>query len=331
MGLVNDSFPLFGGACATKKERALACQVLICNETSEDGTLSLDDGEVQWIPDTAVQIGVGFGADYLEERLDIHALGITAIEVLCWNLGSLQGDVPSCWSSLLDAWKSLDSKVAQYHDTVSDWWQAAIYSVFSAGGDFRPVHARQGRLSCRQHATSSVRVRRFYASLPGILGVGKNFAPWAFTSLNMNSAAQADCSDEAVAQLLRAVAAAADEAILELCVKWCHQRQSKRILSSSFWTFASWPDKLLKLVQDALGWIRLHLKKRVVAKKTGPMSVSLPVFTELCGHREQEHESAAVQAGGLLVRAQRLSVDLQKLQLHRSRVLLAKSMLNQLP
>ena len=42
------------------------------------------------------------------------------------------------------------------------------------------------------------------------IGVGKNFA---FSSFNMNSASQADCSDEAVAQLLRAVAAAADEAI----------------------------------------------------------------------------------------------------------------------
>ncbi|CAE7692888.1 unnamed protein product [Symbiodinium sp. CCMP2456] len=212
--------------------------VLICNETSEDGTLSLDDGEETasfWLCDLGLAVDsqswigeenlwrvtdIGgdcrywpascwmvhcFGADYLEERpnfcrqyksrLDIHALGITAIEVLCTKplalrtAGAPAGDVPSCWSSLLDAWK-------QYHDTVSDWWQA-IYSVFSAGGDFRPVHAWLVEIAAPDKVVTLVG--------------------------NMRQALYecADCSDEAVAQLLRAVAAAADEdsqlELLDIC------------------------------------------------------------------------------------------------------------------
>jgi len=91
-----------------------------------------------------------YGADYLEgqedfcrqyqRRLDIHGLAITAVEVACSTAvvarraGAPAGeDDPSCWAALLDAWK-------KYRTEVTHWWEA-IYSVFSVGGDFRPVHA----------------------------------------------------------------------------------------------------------------------------------------------------------------------------------------------
>jgi len=91
------------------------------------------------------------GTEYLEARaafchqyqwrLDVHGLGITAIEVLCTTAlaaygcqggpDSAESDGP--WARLLCKWK-------QYRDKVGEWWER-IYAVFSKGGDLRPVHA----------------------------------------------------------------------------------------------------------------------------------------------------------------------------------------------
>lgn len=89
-----------------------------------------------------------YGADYLascpdfcrqyQTRLDVHGLGITGVELLCASAlalrpsGTLTAEEQR-WSNLLDAWK-------RYRATVDAWW-AEIYSVFSVGGDFTPVHA----------------------------------------------------------------------------------------------------------------------------------------------------------------------------------------------
>lgn len=92
-----------------------------------------------------------FGAEYLEQRpdflnqyharLDIHGLGITAVELICApalaarSAGAPRGEDPDkgrCWDELLNAWQT-------YHDTV-EHWSSRIYRVFREGGDFRPVH-----------------------------------------------------------------------------------------------------------------------------------------------------------------------------------------------
>lgn len=72
-----------------------------------------------------------------QRRLDIHGLGITALELLCsvavrCNLGSEEQLGP--WSPVLTAW-------TRYRDEVWRWW-AAVYEVFSSGGDLAPVQAR---------------------------------------------------------------------------------------------------------------------------------------------------------------------------------------------
>jgi len=91
-----------------------------------------------------------FGAEYLEERLDycrqyrtrldVHGLGITAIEVLCSTAlssylsgtGAAAGAHGAPWAQLMEAWQ-------KYRETVGLWWEM-IYSVFSEGGDFGPIH-----------------------------------------------------------------------------------------------------------------------------------------------------------------------------------------------
>jgi len=97
------------------------------------------------------------GTEYLEAlpafcqqyqfRLDIHGIGITAIEVLCQIALAAYESSGACgvertgadseqerpWAQLLSAWKL-------YRDTVGDWWER-IYAVFSEGGDIRPVHS----------------------------------------------------------------------------------------------------------------------------------------------------------------------------------------------
>jgi len=97
------------------------------------------------------------GTEYLEAlpafcqqyqfRLDIHGIGITAIEVLCQIALAAYESSGACgaertganseqerpWAQLLSAWKL-------YRDTVGAWWER-IYAVFSEGGDIRPVHS----------------------------------------------------------------------------------------------------------------------------------------------------------------------------------------------
>lgn len=95
-----------------------------------------------------------FGAEFLDERedycrqyrtrLDVHGLGITAIETLCSTAlaGYIAAEAAapgsggasnSPWARLLEAWYT-------YRETVGMWWEM-IYSVFSQSGDFGPIHA----------------------------------------------------------------------------------------------------------------------------------------------------------------------------------------------
>ncbi|CAE8609182.1 unnamed protein product [Polarella glacialis] len=71
-----------------------------------------------------------------QRRLDIHGLGITALELLCSvalvSLGAEEELGP--WEAVLTSWQ-------QYRDEVWHWW-AAVYSVFSSGGDLAPVQAQ---------------------------------------------------------------------------------------------------------------------------------------------------------------------------------------------
>jgi len=92
-----------------------------------------------------------YGAEYLlareeysrqyQTRLDVHGIGITAVELLCSvALAARKDGAPKDstdrdghWDRLMDAWQT-------YHATVGNWWEM-IYSVFSVGGDFRPMHS----------------------------------------------------------------------------------------------------------------------------------------------------------------------------------------------
>eukprot|EP00930_Biecheleria_cincta_P067103 TRINITY_DN5349_c0_g2_i1.p1 TRINITY_DN5349_c0_g2~~TRINITY_DN5349_c0_g2_i1.p1 ORF type:complete len:630 (+),score=113.90 TRINITY_DN5349_c0_g2_i1:172-2061(+) len=72
-----------------------------------------------------------------QRRLDVHGLGVTALELLCSV--ALRGSPVSeeqlgPWSPVLAAW-------TRYRDEVWRWW-AAVYEVFSSGGDLAPVQAR---------------------------------------------------------------------------------------------------------------------------------------------------------------------------------------------
>jgi len=94
------------------------------------------------------------GAEYLQtqeklcnqyqRRLDIHGLGITGVEFICNTVLAARTaaglsttcrpeGLNDCWCVLLDSWH-------KYHSTVEYWW-AQIYSVFSVGGDFGPIHS----------------------------------------------------------------------------------------------------------------------------------------------------------------------------------------------
>lgn len=121
---------------------------------SEDGAWRRTDisGDCRYWPVSSWQMHL-FGADYLtsrpeycqqyQTRLDIHGLGITCVELLCATAHSARlsnehdgADVEEGeqqWGRLLDTWH-------RYRETVDGWW-AEIYSVFSTGGDFGPVHA----------------------------------------------------------------------------------------------------------------------------------------------------------------------------------------------
>lgn len=72
-----------------------------------------------------------------QRRLDIHGLGVTALELLCsvahrGSPGSEEQLGP--WAPVLAAW-------TRYRDEVWRWW-AAVYEVFSSGGDLAPVQAQ---------------------------------------------------------------------------------------------------------------------------------------------------------------------------------------------
>jgi len=70
-----------------------------------------------------------------QRRLDVHGLGITALELLCGvALACPSEENLGAWSVLFQCWQS-------YHDKVWTWW-AAVYEVFSSGGDLAPVQAR---------------------------------------------------------------------------------------------------------------------------------------------------------------------------------------------
>lgn len=120
-----------------------------------DGAWRVTDigGDCRYWPASSWMVHL-YGAEYLatqedfcrqyQSRLDIHGLGITAIEILCTvasaarvagapNEGYYDGSVGNTWDRLLDAWEL-------YHKTVGSWWEM-IYSIFSVGGDFRPVHS----------------------------------------------------------------------------------------------------------------------------------------------------------------------------------------------
>lgn len=71
-------------------------------------------------------------------RLDIHGLGITALELLC-SVASVGHDPPNqsmaeSWATLFEAWRN-------YHNNVWQWWHV-VYQVFASGGDIAPVQAK---------------------------------------------------------------------------------------------------------------------------------------------------------------------------------------------
>jgi len=98
--------------------------------------------------------------DQYQHRLDVHGLGVTALELLCTLAeagGGAEaaaggggeeeegGDGPppaaagclsrqEAWAKLLEAWR-------RYRENVWCWW-SAVYDVFAAGEDVRPVQAR---------------------------------------------------------------------------------------------------------------------------------------------------------------------------------------------
>eukprot|EP00928_Gymnodinium_smaydae_P037603 TRINITY_DN26071_c0_g1_i2.p1 TRINITY_DN26071_c0_g1~~TRINITY_DN26071_c0_g1_i2.p1 ORF type:complete len:787 (+),score=110.67 TRINITY_DN26071_c0_g1_i2:177-2363(+) len=72
-------------------------------------------------------------------RLDIHGLGVTALEMLCTAIVSFEGaekalDPAGCWAGLCLAWQD-------YWQHVWHWW-SLVYSVFLEGGDIAPVQAQ---------------------------------------------------------------------------------------------------------------------------------------------------------------------------------------------
>lgn len=120
---------------------------------SDEGEWRVTDigGDCRYWPASSWMVHL-YGADYLlarqdycrqyQTRLDIHGLGITAVELLCSIALSARAagapedegfDRHGHWKHLLDSWQ-------RYHETVGEWWET-IYKVFSVGGDFRPVHS----------------------------------------------------------------------------------------------------------------------------------------------------------------------------------------------
>lgn len=72
-----------------------------------------------------------------QRRLDIHGLGITALELI----SSMALTCPLGEQEELGAWETVLEEWQTYRDQVWRWW-AAVYAVFSSGGDLAPVQAR---------------------------------------------------------------------------------------------------------------------------------------------------------------------------------------------
>ena len=72
-----------------------------------------------------------------QRRLDIHGLGITALELLCSVAMPSNGEEAEelqLWIPIFRAWKA-------YREAVWHWW-SVVYAVFSSGGDLAPVQAQ---------------------------------------------------------------------------------------------------------------------------------------------------------------------------------------------
>lgn len=250
-----------------------------------------------------------YGAEYLEERqsfcrqyktrLDIHALGITAIEVLCSVAMSArksgapcnEGEDPGgCWSLLLD-------KYQVYHETVSSWWQA-IYAVFSSGGDFRPVHAWLVEIEAPNKVISLVSDLR----------------------LALCTCATA-CSDQATARLLRAVAELSDEAstleLAEIC-KLVGGSYTRRGILDARDPAAPVPEVKPWVPQgESVAAANGHGSDEG-SKDSGSAAVAPEV-------------NAFSPSGSCREERARCCAELEKLQKHRSLVLLAQSVISQMP
>jgi len=347
--------------------------VLVCNDGTKDGVLSVDDVEDAsfWLCDLGLAVDsqswtsaedcawrvtdIGgdcrywpascwmvhcYGAEYLEERpafcrqykhrLDIHALGITAMEVICSaalavraaGAACKEGEDPGgCWSWLLDTWQ-------RYHETVSAWWQA-IYSVFTSGGDFRPVHAWLVDIAAPDKVTILVSDLR----------------------LALCTCATACGSDQALARLLRAVAELADESstleLAEIC-KLAGTSAVKTGLDAKS-TGAHTEDKP-RADQDTPSRSASSYAAADMAAGRGESQEPQPIAEEK--HEQAHPRSADVSRGSRKYsgvsdgesngntnslkekledeRSQHLR-DLEQLKLHRSRVLRAQMMLCQMP
>ncbi|CAE7555101.1 Hmcn1 [Symbiodinium pilosum] len=77
--------------------------------------------------------------DQYQRRLDIHGLGVTALELLCTVAMACLADEAEeqelqPWTPIFHAWTC-------YREAVWQWW-ATVYAVFSVGGDLAPVQAQ---------------------------------------------------------------------------------------------------------------------------------------------------------------------------------------------
>ncbi|CAL1168589.1 unnamed protein product, partial [Cladocopium goreaui] len=73
-----------------------------------------------------------------QRRLDIHGLGITALELLCSvAMSSGEAEELQLWTPIFRAWKAYrEAGTAVWH-----WW-SVVYAVFSTGGDLGPVQSQ---------------------------------------------------------------------------------------------------------------------------------------------------------------------------------------------
>lgn len=257
-----------------------------------------------------------YGAEYLEERqsfcrqyktrLDIHALGITAIEVLCSvamearksGAPCNEGEDPGgCWSWLLE-------KYQVYHETVSSWWQA-IYAVFSSGGDFRPVHAWLVEIEAPNKVISLVSDLR----------------------LALCTCATA-CSDQATARLLRAISELSDEAstleLHEICKLVGSSPTRRGILDVRDPAAPTAEVKPWVPQAESVATTSGHGNDEG-SKDSGSNPAAAAASPEV------NTADATCLSGSCQEDRARCCAELEKLQKHRSRVLLAQSVISQMP